>query len=802
MFNQFTKKYPALITLIPLVAGIIISYYTGINLSLLPEWLFIAILAALAVIILLLYNKKASCQLYLFPYLFILILFGLFSFQYRYYKTDSDNISKHIKSSSYNAVIKGIISEQPEVNDERIKILLNVQSVNDSASTGEVLTTIYKNKFKEDFLHKFTYGDVIEIKGRLENLPFQRNPGEFNYGEYLKLHDIDAVVTSFGYENLTLNGHAEPSWFRSNIIYPVKEHSIKTIDSLIGGGEGEYLKGLLLGEKSNISREMKQNFINAGVAHIIAVSGLNVAYVILILWGILIIIPIKYSYKIFITIGCLLFYMELTGNTPSIVRAVIMASIFLIAQIAERKPNSYNIVSFAALVILIIDPRQLFDAGFILSFSALLSLIIIYPIFDKWLQSIKWYSLLNRNKYSVKALRGIFSLFIGTLAAQLGTLPVTALMFKKISIVSLVSNLFAIPLSNISLAIGFIMIIFSTISMWFASYFAAVNSALLYFQISLIEKCAKWDYSFVETYFVDSMMFIFYYIILVLVLSVSLKNINIRIAVILLLTMNFMIWKDISGKTNEAELTFLYAGSSNSTLVKMPEGTSVMINAGTSNERNNSAGRTIIPYLKSKSIDNIDLLILNSLDKNEFRNLLYLVSNYSVSKIMLPIYYKQVLGGKRFAANFDDTKIEYITGSKIINSKGKFRIYLYYDSLLQGSTMMTQFLYGDQSFVFTDAVAPEDNIFNTIFLNKLDLSIQVLKVTGSGSFIKTPPEFITQTDPEYIVIGETVTGRKKVNSEIFSNILDNSGYNILNVGSEGAVILKTYGDFTRRVIWK
>lgn len=802
MLNSISKKYPALITVIPLAVGIVISYLTGINLSLVPSGFFIAILASLAVFTIYLYSKKAHNELYLYPYILVILIFGMLSFQYRYYKTDSENISQFVKPTPYNAVVKGIISEQPEVNEERIRILIDVQSVNDSASSGEVLATIYKNKFKEDFLHKFTYGDVIEIKGRLENLPFQRNPGEFNYGEYLKLHDIDAIVTSFGFENLTLTGHEDPSWFRSNIIYSVKEHSIKTIDSLIGGGEREYLKGLLLGEKSNISREMKQNFINAGVAHIIAVSGLNVVYVILIIWGILLFIPIKHSYKIFITIGCLLFYMDLTGNTPSIVRAVIMASIFLIAQIAERKPNSYNIISFAALVILVIDPRQLFDAGFILSFSAILSLIIIYPIFDVWLKSIKWYNTLNNNKYGVKFFKGIVSLFIGTLAAQLGTLPVTAIMFKKVSIVSLASNLFAIPLSNISLAIGFIMIIFSSVSMWFASVFAAVNSALLYFQILLIEICAKWDYSFVETYFVDSMMFVFYYIILVLVLTISFKNFKIRLVIILLLTINFVIWKDISSRTNEAELTFLYAGSSNSTLIKMPEGTSVMINAGTSNERNNSAGRTIIPYLKSKSINNIDLLVLNSLDKNEFRNLLYLVNNYSVSKIMLPIYYKQVLSSKSFASNFGNTRIEYISGSKVINLKGKFRIYLYYDSLSHGSTMMTQFLYGDQSFVFTDAVNPEDNIFNNIYLNKLDLSMQVLKVTGSGSFTNTPPEFITQIDPEYIVIGETITGRKKVNSEIFTKALDNSGYNILNVGRVGAVILRTNGDYTRRIVWK
>jgi beta-lactamase superfamily II metal-dependent hydrolase len=254
--------------------------------------------------------------------------------------------------------------------------------------------------------------------------------------------------------------------------------------------------------------------------------------------------------------------------------------------------------------------------------------------------------------------------------------------------------------------------------------------------------------------------------------------------------------------TNEAEITFLYNGSSNSTLVKMPGGSSVMINAGTSNEKYNSAERTVIPYLRASSLNKIDLLILNSMDKNEYRNLLFLVSNFEVTKIMLPVYYKSVMENKSFIKNFGNTKIDYITSSRIVNQKGNFRLYIYYDSLYKGSTMMTQFLFGDQSFVFNDAVKPEDIIFNAVYINTLDLNMQVLRVPGSGSFLSTPAQFICETDHEYIVIGETNSGRRKVNAEIFSIALIEFGYNILNVGKEGAVILKTNGDFTSRVVWR
>lgn len=808
MLKTLGKKSPALLTVIPLITGILISYYSGINLQVLNDWFFITSLIFIGAFIIVMYNLFAKGELYYFSYVFLLLLFGIFSFQYRYYNTDPKSIASLLAKENTNSgiplnvTLKAVVSESPEVTDERMRLLLDVVTVNDSAANGTVLASVYKNRFKEDVPAGLKYGDIVEVSGRVEQLPGERNPGEFDYGKYLKLHGVDAVFTSFGYEKITITGREEPNPIRSYIIYPVREYCIYKIDEQIGGSEGEYLKGLLLGERSNIPKQVKENFINAGVAHIIAVSGLNVAYVILIIWGILLFIPLKNTYKIFITIACLLFYMELTGNTPSIIRAVIMASIFLISQIAERRPNSYNIISFAALVILVMDPRQLFDAGFLLSFSAIVSLVIIYPIFDKWFRAIKWCQRLDDKKLLVKAFKAVTALFTGTLAAQIGTLPITAIMFKKVSIVSLAANLFAIPLSNITLAIGFIMVLVSPLSIWLASVFASVNSMLLYVQLWLIEVCASFDFAYVETYFVDVLMFVCYYIILVLLLTITKRNALFRIAMIALLVMNYWIFRDVSNLTDEAELSFLYTGSSSSTLITMPQGTTILINAGTSTEKYNSAGRTVIPQLKSKGADKVDLLILNSLDADEFRNLLYLVNNFRIGKVVLPVYYKPIMERKAFAGNFRDIQIEYITSSKVINRQGSFRLYIYYDSLARGPAMMSQFIYGDQSFIFNDATGEQQNIYNTAYIFNRDLVSQVFRISGAGSFHITPPELLLNIGSEYVLIGESPKGKTRIGSEAFSRALLESGFNVLNTSRSGAVIMRTNGDYTRIVDWR
>lgn len=801
MFSSFVRKYPAVITVVPLALGIVICYYTGLRVTLLPHGFYIPSLILLVIVIIFVYRGISKSELHLFSYIVLLVLYGVFSLQLNYFNTGGNEIPGLInKLNNKKSVITGIISEQPEIKDDRIRLLIKSTGVNDFGYSGNVLATVYRNKYEDNILNGYKYGDIVKITGQLEKLPHQRNPGEFDYGEYLKLHDINAVFISFGYENIEPIGYYEQNFFKSRVIYPVKDYSIQVIDKLIGGDEGEYLKGLVLGEKSNISRELKENFVNAGVAHIIAVSGLNVAYVIIIIWGALIFIPVKHNYKILFTLLILFLYMNLTGNSPSIIRATIMAGVFLLSQVVERKPNIYNIIAAAGLVILLIDPKQLFDAGFILSFSAILSIVIIYPKLEKLFKGFIWYKNLDNERLSGKGIKAVITLFLGTFAAQIGTLPVTAIMFKKVSIISLAANLFAIPLSNIALGLGFIMIIASTFSMWLASVFASLNSFLLFIQLAAIEACAKLDFAFVETYFVDKFMFVSYYIILILLLTVTRQNLKARLVIVIMITLNFFVWKSVFDKTDMAEVTYIDTGSSNSTLIKMPLGTSILFNAGSSTQKYTSAERNIIPYLKTQGIHNLDLLVMTTVNSNEFKSMKYLIDNFQVNRILVPVYYKPLFTDKHIASTFKQSNIEFIDNSQIINKNGKFRIYLYYDSNYTGESILARFVYGSQEFLFNDSYSLNEDLANTLLLQTFE-GTQVLKASGSGSFDYTSTEFIAKTNPEFVVISKSRNDRKKLNSDVFTETLDNFGVNVLKTNDNGAVIFETDGNITGRVEW-
>ena len=806
MKNVDFRKYPALLTTIPLSAGIFISYFCDFKLSAFSNVYFTSFLILLAIISLKVYNKIRNVFSLNFSVYFLLVfVFGVISMQFRYYKLDENCIYKNIDSlKNKNTVLYGTLSEEPDVKDDRIKIVVDADSLSQGGKlypyNGTVIATIYKNKFTEKFRSKLSYGDKISVTGKIEDLPHRRNPGEFDYGEYLKLHDIEAMFTSFGYDKIKNTPVLHPDFLNSEVLFPVKNYINKTVDLFSQGDEREFLKGLLLGEKSSISQETKQNFINAGVAHIIAVSGLNVAYVLIVLNGILLLLPVSRRYKVFIIIPCLLFYMYLTGNSASIVRATVMAIIILLSQLLERKPNSYNVVAFSAFVILLFDPRQLFDAGFILSFSAILSIVYFNPKLEAIPEKIKWYAELNPTRKLNRYLKETVLLLLATLSAQIGTIPVTAVMFNKISVISLLANVVAIPVSNISLALGFTAVLFSTFSLWAAAMFSAANNFLMHYLLKFVALCANFDFSYIETYSVDILLFFVYYIIIFSLFTLNKINYKPRIAIIIFFIANFALFKSIINDTGKAKITFLDTGNSNCSLISMPQGTNILINTGTAKDKYNSAERNVIPYLKGQGIGKIDLILITNLDKDELLNLYYLTKNFNVNRILLPEYYKILFDDNLINEKFRKQHIEFVSESKIINQKGNFRIYLYYDNTLKGESMLAQFVYGSQSFIFDDAEKEAEDYLNYAMIPD-DSKTKVLRLPLSGSFAYTSADFIVKANPEYAVISYSKADKRK-NPGLFAKSLENTGIKVGKINETGAMIFETDGNKTELMKWK
>ena len=217
-------------------------------------------------------------------------------------------------------------------------------------------------------------------------------------------------------------------------------------------------QGIIIGDKNIIPKIINQYFIDAGISHILSISGLHISMVLYILFLALSFFSIDFYKRILIsTIITVIIYPAITLFSVSITRASIMAFCLLISYVFDKNRNSVNSLFLAALIILIIEPNSIREISFQFSFLATLGIILYYPIFDFYvLNKITK----NINNYFLKNLiaKLIAFLFIN-LIALISILPLSVRHFSILNLTSIISNIFAVPLAFIILASSIITII-------------------------------------------------------------------------------------------------------------------------------------------------------------------------------------------------------------------------------------------------------------------------------------------------------------------------------------------------------
>lgn len=204
----------------------------------------------------------------------------------------------------------------------------------------------------------------------------------------------------------------------------------------------DILLGILLGNDNEIEKEIKQNFIQSNLSHILAVSGMHVAYVIAITSYTLTLLKIGKKKTKIITIILLTFFMMLTNNTPSVRRACIMAILSIIAVLIGRKSDNINNMGISLLIILIQNPFYILNTGLILSYTATLGIILLLP---------------KEKEEEIKPLQKIRKLAQVSISVCIAILPVNMLLFRTISLTFIISNILISFIIGIIIILGFII---------------------------------------------------------------------------------------------------------------------------------------------------------------------------------------------------------------------------------------------------------------------------------------------------------------------------------------------------------
>ena len=397
-------------------------------------------------------------------------------------------------------------------------LIVNYPSQRPDLSSFVLELSDYPGSFQVFYYHKqnqyfkpLTYGDRLELSGQFKP-PWSSE--DFDYRTYLWSRDIWAIASVWSSGQIKVKasrqGNRLLAWG-----YQTRLRLFALIDRYFSPRSGGLLKALLLGERAYLNPDIKQGFRDAGVMHVLAVSGLHLGIIIGLLWMLLRALRLSISATYLSLLPLVLLYLVLVGFKVSLVRAsLLFVFIALGAVLAERGiilrrwADPLQGLSVAALVILIINPKTLFDVGFQLSFAAttgiLLALRWALPRWQRYAPQLKEHwglpaSLPKRLLFRLgEAL--LFSLLVST-AAQLAVAPFLAYQFHRIYLASFLINLAIVPLATWVIwgGLGFLGLAALPLA-FLAQGAAALETLLLQLLIGLTERFAAlpWSYLLVS----------------------------------------------------------------------------------------------------------------------------------------------------------------------------------------------------------------------------------------------------------------------------------------------------------------
>jgi ComEC/Rec2-related protein len=244
------------------------------------------------------------------------------------------------------------------------------------------------------------------------------------------------------------NSYQNSSYREWHIKKKIKNHIETTIKE---SDESAVLLALTIGDKSKLSKEIKNHYKNSGAMHMLALSGLHIGIIYSIISNILMFLNLNYRgryIRLLITIIIITIYTIITGGSASVLRASIMICLYNIAKFTTKKVNKFNILLLSALLIILYRPNDLFTISFQLSFAAMIGIIYIYPILSEsfLLLSSKYSNKKRIRIFSLKILKFIWNTIAISVSCQISTIPISYYYFKYLPDNYLVTNLMIAPL--------------------------------------------------------------------------------------------------------------------------------------------------------------------------------------------------------------------------------------------------------------------------------------------------------------------------------------------------------------------
>ena len=487
---------------------------------------------------------------------------------------------------------------------------------------------------------KLEYGDKIKIVGEYKRPEKQRNYKGFDYSNYLKQLKVYGTIRASKIEKT-----AEK---QTNIVFQISNKIcnkiINNTQEILDDETSSILLGLILGYKNNIDDEVQENFRNASMAHILAVSGMHIAYVVL---GVNILLrKMLGKRKTYILSICvLIFYMFITNFAPSVTRAGIMGILMLFSKIIYRKNDIYTSMSISLFCILIYNPFLLLNSGLQLSYGGVIGIIF----FNKQLiQIFKNIKIKNKiYKYKIrpiiqKHIEKIEEIISISISVQLFILPIIISNLNTLNPYFLLSNLILSIIAGPIVIIGFLFILIILINTNIAKLFTNVIKITIKILI-YVSNISKIPFSKIYIPTPNLFQIVLYYIMigtmffvykiyfsknltitqirirnLIALIKIELRKNRKKIKKIIFATILVTIIINVIPK--KLKIYFIDVGQGDSTFIVTPQNKTILIDGGGSVNSDYDVGKnTLLPYLLDRGFNSIDFIVVSHFDNDHVR---------------------------------------------------------------------------------------------------------------------------------------------------------------------------------------
>jgi competence protein ComEC len=448
-------------------------------------------------------------------------------------------------------------------------------------------------------------GDVVRVSGRIQPLDSPRNPGVTDYNSVLAARGFVGSVSAAA-NSIAILARGKGPFVLTRIVLPVRRYILDVIGRVLPGDEGALLTGLLLGGSKGLPRDVQDAFNDAGIVHILAVSGMNVSIVVGIMWVLLSLLGVRGWWRFWIGVAGVSFYVLLVGGSAAPVRAGLMACAVLLSVPTQRRVTPVATLSVAGILLLLVDPAMLFDTGAQLSFAATMGIALVVGPVEQAVRRFvhaRWLS------------RWALAPMVVSFAATLATAPLLLHHFSRVQPLAFVTSTVVVPLVGLAMPLGVVVLLANLVSHWLASAFAQSLWVVLFLLLRLTVFMGRLDWAIWEPGRWSWLLVGWVYLLGLLAFRLNRSRARVVFATVLLVGLSAFAWQGVLRRP-ENSVTFLDPRQGDATLLEDSLGHKVLFDAGI-----NGTG-VLRDYLRSRGIHRLDVVVVTHPDNDHYGGLL------------------------------------------------------------------------------------------------------------------------------------------------------------------------------------